>query len=586
MTKRLIYLFVAVAALWMVGCGKPDLPTNLTPKITVDSLLLDFNKATFTWQVDYPGMIGSMVQVGTEADLADAISYGSDQIADKKQFKVEVDSLIDNKNYYYRHVVWNHYDTYMDEVKKFVFHGMSSIITTSQVTNITQTTATCGGVVSSSYHGLVVERGVCWSNTHNPTMADNHGTGGAGTGSFSVNLVGLTANTLYYVRAYAKLDDGFVSYGEEVSFITLPIVRTLRVVEITQTTALAEGEVDATIGDGTVPERGFCWSFSHDPTINGAHATSGVGTGRFSMTIVGLSAAKTYYLRSYAKNNMGLVAYGEELVFSTLPPSVVAPTGAINGLFSVSETQQVYFSQGNLQYNASSNIWQFAENQWDYNGEANANISQSFNGWIDMFGWGTSGYNHGASSYQPWSTSKNNNTYLAYGQGDNNLYDKTGMADWGYNAISNGGDLINIWRTPTYEEWKYVFYTRDTPSGIRFVKAVVNDVNGLILLPDDWNSNYYQLNAGNSGSADFSVNTIPAVEWASCEMAGAVFLPVTGYRNGTELHYIGSRGYYWSSSICTSTGAWGLYIGDVGISTDEFNNRFYGYSVRLVHNVQ
>ena len=44
------------------------------------------------------------------------------------------------------------------------------------------------------------------------------------------------------------------------------------------------------------------------------------------------------------------------------------PTGAINGLFSVSENSQVYFSQGNLQYQASTHTWRFAENQWDYVG--------------------------------------------------------------------------------------------------------------------------------------------------------------------------------------------------------------------------
>lgn len=54
--------------------------------------------------------------------------------------------------------------------------------------------------------------------------------------------------------------------------------------------------------------------------------------------------------------------YGNELSFTT------SPVGAINGLFSVSATQQVYFSQGNLQYQASTNTWRFAENQWDYVG--------------------------------------------------------------------------------------------------------------------------------------------------------------------------------------------------------------------------
>ena len=107
-----------------------------------------------------------------------------------------------------------------------------------------------------------------------------------------------------------------------------------------------------------------------------------------------------------------------------------SPTGAIDGLFSVGENQQVYFSKGNLQYRASTNTWRFANHQFDFVGGtlnegseyaevfgnvyengikcSNNRISSDYSGWIDLFGWGTSGYNHGANSYQPWSTSQNN----------------------------------------------------------------------------------------------------------------------------------------------------------------------------------
>ena len=106
-------------------------------------------------------------------------------------------------------------------------------------------------------------------------------------------------------------------------------------------------------------------------------------------------------------------------------PVPLVLTGAINGLFSVSASQQVYFSQGNLQYRASTNTWRFAFNQWeDYVGADNANASKTYFGWIDLFGWGTS---------------ENVSYYYAYGQSTYNLYDQTGKADWGYNAISNGG---------------------------------------------------------------------------------------------------------------------------------------------------
>ena len=188
------------------------------------------------------------------------------------------------------------------------------------------------------------------------------------------------------------------------------------------------------------------------------------------------------------------------------------PQGAINGKFTINDSgDQVYFSKGNLQYQASTNTWRFAVNQWDYVGETNTNISESYNEWIDLFGWGTSGYDHGAVCYQPWSTSQNNNDYYAYGQYAYDLYDQNGQADWGYNAISNGDNTTNTWRTLTGGsdgEWKYIFDTRSTPSGIRYAKANVNGVNGVILLPDDWSASYYSLSSTNQSSASFSSNMI------------------------------------------------------------------------------
>lgn len=184
-------------------------------------------------------------------------------------------------------------------------------------------------------------------------------------------------------------------------------------------------------------------------------------------------------MRAYAVSVKG-INYGEELSFTT------APEGMLNGLFSVSENNQVYFSQGNLQYigSATTPYWKFAEHQWDYIGEAQIGDSQTAD--RDLFGWGTSGYNHGAECYQPWSTSGNNGDYYVYDNWQANLFDQTGQADWGCNAISNGGNQPNQWRTLTQPEWNYLFFERNTTSGIRFAYAQINNINGLILLPDNW----------------------------------------------------------------------------------------------------
>ena len=272
------------------------------------------------------------------------------------------------------------------------------------------------------------------------------------------------------------------------------------------------------------------------------------------------------------------------------------PTGAINGRFSVSENQQVYFAKGNLQYNAMAHSWRFAENQYDYVGAANNNISSEYNGWIDLFGWGTSGY-HDANdpynvNYQPWSTSISevNSSYNYYGYGpstnmsDPNLTGTSANYDWGvYNPIINGGNTANQWRTLTQPEWEYVFFTRTTTSGILYAKANVNNVNGIILLPDDWNSSTYSLSNTNTPEASFSSNTLTVSQWSTLEQAGAVFLPAAGYRyDGTSIDQVGSLGQYWTASGHTCLEALRLAFFDLNHGTYGYYYRCNGLSVRLV----
>ena len=103
------------------------------------------------------------------------------------------------------------------------------------------------------------------------------------------------------------------------------------------------------------------------------------------------------------------------------------PEGKINGVFSVGNDKKVFFSKGNLQYQASTDTWRFAESQFDVVGLDNKQISDSDTCWIDLFGWATSGFPHGSVCYQPWSSSGNAREYHAYELLDKcNLFDKTG----------------------------------------------------------------------------------------------------------------------------------------------------------------
>jgi hypothetical protein len=266
-----------------------------------------------------------------------------------------------------------------------------------------------------------------------------------------------------------------------------------------------------------------------------------------------------------------------------------APMGAINGKFTINaEGHQVYFSQGNLQYigSAAEPYWKFADNQWDYLGTTTNQNSSNPNVDRDLFGWGTSGWNPGNTYYRPWDT--NNSSGASYGPaGSNNLTDAYANSDWGvYNSISNGGNLPNQWRTLSRDEWGYVFDIRTTDSGIRFAKAVVNNVNGVILLPDDWNISYYDLNDTDTNTANFASNTISASEWDTLEQHGAVFLPAAGFRFGVSVKSVGVNCYYWSSTHVNRLYAYGVYVTDSNMIVGDGSNRTYGRSVRLVYEVE
>ncbi|MCR5013180.1 MAG: hypothetical protein K6A28_00215 [Bacteroidales bacterium] len=274
--------------------------------------------------------------------------------------------------------------------------------------------------------------------------------------------------------------------------------------------------------------------------------------------------------------------------------------GMLSGVFSVSGALQVHFSQGNLQYQASTGTWRFAEHQWSYvgatepdqyghvggnvEGSSNHLISETYDGWIDQFGWGTSGFDHGAVCYQPYSTSTMYWDYYAYGSDTCNLYDQTGKADWGYNAISNGGNAVNRWRTLTIAEWHYLLFERHTESSMLFAKASVDGVNGLVLLPDDWNASNYSFTHVNVGGDDasFNDNLLSLSQWDALESEGAVFLPASCFRYGSSVQTINAVGHYWSSSKAERTSAYYMSFGNLSVSTEGDYYNYPGRAVRLV----
>jgi hypothetical protein len=231
-------------------------------------------------------------------------------------------------------------------------------------------------------------------------------------------------------------------------------------------------------------------------------------------------------------------------------------------LFSVSATKTVTFSPGNLQYHPANDEWRFAPNQTDYIGEDNANISETYSGWIDLFGWGTGN--------NPTNASTDYNDYPTF-------------VDWGVNKI--GSDAPNTWRTLTYDEWRYVCFNRPNADELIGV-AEVNGVNGLILLPDSWTCP-----SGVTFKSGFdydwctecygSYQTFSSSEWSKLEASGVVFFPAAGYRYGSDVFYVQGGGHIWSATVYDYDDASYLYFSS-GVAYMYANYRFDGRSVRLV----
>ena len=283
------------------------------------------------------------------------------------------------------------------------------------------------------------------------------------------------------------------------------------------------------------------------------------------------------------------------------------PEGAIAAKFTINASgDKVYFSQGNLQaviasgptdtYNYTASSWKFAENQWDYIGNAAGNTSFAVGSTVDLFGWvGTSAsYN----TYGLCTQSSSNNDYYGTKKGSEG---ETLKSEWGTLPITNGGNAANSgWRTlkgGNDSEWKYLLSDRTTGGTVfgtaaaRYAHAVINTdafgVRGLILFPDgvDIASSEVTTPGTVNAISDYATKCT-SVQWTALEAKGCVFLPAAGYRLGASVSYAGEEGDYWSSSPDDSFvyGASCVYFdfSHLKPAAAEGGYRYCGFSVRLV----
>ena len=252
-------------------------------------------------------------------------------------FTSSLSALTASTTYYVRAYATNSAGTsYGTEVSFTTATAVSvPVLTTNVITNITQTSASGGGNITIDGGASITARGVCWSTSENPTIADSKTSDGTGKGSFISNLGSLTVNTTYYVRAYATNSAG-TSYGNQVSFttlqnsVTVPTITTTAISNIAQTTATGGGNI-SNDGGASVTARGICWSTSQNPLITDGKTSDGTGTGAFISNITNLTVNTTYYVRAYATNSAG-TAYGNQLSFKTQLQDDFVLTNIMTGL--------------------------------------------------------------------------------------------------------------------------------------------------------------------------------------------------------------------------------------------------------------
>ena len=231
--------------------------------------------------------------------------------------------------------------------------------------------------------------------------------------------------------------------------------------------------------------------------------------------------------------------------------------GKCQGLFSVSDSLQVRFSPGNLQYQPSTHLWRFAAQQTEVLSWSDKSASPRYKGWIDLFGWGT--------ALNPTNVSENPQEYA--------------FVDWGrYCALPTQGG--KIWRTMTMDEWNYLLSKRKHARRL-YAIAYVNNRYGLLLLPDNWKcpKGVYV----KPGPKEDSANCYTEEKWAKLEAAGAVFLPCEGRRMGAALQGSQNACHYWTSTPSAKKTNEALYLLlDPYFPQGRSALKSMGLSVRLV----
>jgi uncharacterized protein (TIGR02145 family) len=535
--KRIIeYYLVIIIVLGTIltGCKKETIPvvttisvSNITATTAASggNITDDGNSTISTRGVCWSTGITPTIGDNKTFDGAGAGSYSS-----------EITELNAGTIYYVRAYATNSIGTGYGMAMSFTSQpAIIPVLTTADVSAITQNTATCGGIITSDGAASIIASGVCWSTSLNPTITDSKTTESSGLGTFESSITGLTPNTFYYVRAYATNSVG-TAYGNQVSFTTLalsiPELITLPLSSLISTTATSGGNITSD-GGAAISACGVCWSTATGPTIAlSTKTTDGTGTGEFTSSISGLALGGTpYYLRAYATNSIG-TAYGNQISFITSSEGTFITDIDGNIYKTVTIGMQVWMAENlkTTKYRNGDLIGTTSPSTLDISGEI-------------------------TPKYQ-WAYEGNESNVETYGR----LY------TW-YAATDSRKVCPTGWHLPTDEEWTTLTdyltnngYGYDV-TGTQIAKSIASKTG--------WSSSSV---VGSIGNYQANNNS-----------SGFTALP-SGYRYFYgSFSSIGNYSYWWSSTEFDATYAWYRYIyfNSCYVSRYYYNKRF-GWSVRCL----
>ncbi|MGQ8337105.1 hypothetical protein ACUNWD_11190 [Sunxiuqinia sp. A32] len=271
-------------------------------------------------------------------------------------------------------------------------------------TDVGETTAQIGGVVTDDGGTSVTQIGACCNTTGNPTISDNQSFAFVGNESgWVTELSGLSPGTHYFVRSFATNSVG-TGYGNQIEITTLsispPTISTASVSNISTTTATCGGNVTDE-GGASIIERGICWNTTGNPNMIDDNSMSTSGTiGSFSVNLTDLPSSTIIYVKAYAisQYNAGdstitQTGYGNEVNFTTqtlgIGPTYTAVNGIdyrLNGAIPPLATSiSKLYDLGDVFYNYVGDAYKYLviENvNLDYDGDGNSIVAIKDNGSI------------------------------------------------------------------------------------------------------------------------------------------------------------------------------------------------------------